>query len=458
MTNEIMRFTYLTLATLSLTACDSSSGNDDSFGHLTIQTTTNSLAVDGTSSATISLSGSNNASDQAVFVTSQDGGVLTVDPAACSLSTAHSSCTVTLTGVSIGITTISATSANYATVSSENLTVAQYSTLNYSAAVLGSSNELTGIRGVSNDSPNVYISGIYEAASASKVGLLYQGPLNGSGTWYEFNYPNSIGITVTNTSLYGPNNGNQTDEVQLVGNYTTSEQGADTALGLVYQGTIADRANTNNWLTLTPPSSMYAQGDSVLNTIAHSTMGGYIVGNYDTALVQGRAFICDITSTYWLEITHAGALSITAYGIWYNGGTSYTIAGGYSDVNNHGADSGYLVDWDSTTHTFSHWQSYAYENQPLTALVSHFEGLTSDGGTGFYLPANWVTTEVTGAAITHISVNNDGSFGAATWTDATYPGSSITSANSTYLNNLIGVYQVAGSHIISGFVGSFPSV
>ncbi len=419
------------------------------------------MGVSNNLSATISLSHSTNVTDnQPVTISSQDSSVLTVSPTTCQLSTAHPSCTVTLTGANIGSTTINAAAPTYVTATSAVITVARYSALNYSAATQGSSTLLTGIRSITGASPNVYISGFYTVPSHPNVGLLYQGPLNGSGTWYEFSHPTAAGVTVTNTALYGPNNGNQAGFVQIVGSYTTHENGSG-ALGLIYQGLIANRTDAANWTTLTPPVSMYAAGDTVLNTIAHSTMGNYIVGNYDTTFKAGRAFICNTygAAVSWLEITHPGALSLTAYGIWWNGGTSYTIAGGYSDVNANGIDQGYLVNWDSNSKQFSQWQSYNYHDQATTALISHFEGVTSDGNNGFYLPVDWSSADLTGtgAATAHIPRNIDGTLGAATWTDASYPGSSFTSANSMYLSNLIGVYQVNDPNVSYGFIANFPS-
>ena len=108
--------------------------------------------------------------------------------------------------------------------------------------------------------------------------------------------------------------------MQIVGNYTTVES-AGSAIGLLYQGAV-DGSGT--WSTLLPPSP---DNSNVINTIAHSTMGGLVVGNYDTRLATGKAFIYDITKNTYTNLTKPGAVSITAYGIWYNGGSSYTIAG-----------------------------------------------------------------------------------------------------------------------------------
>ncbi len=64
------------------------------------------------------------------------------------------------------------------------------------------------------------------------------------------------------------------------------------------------------------------------------------------------------------DIVYPGSTTTTAYGIWYNGGTSYTICGGYSSNSNASEPIGnaYLVDYDSATGQFTNWTSFAYPN------------------------------------------------------------------------------------------------
>ena len=56
------------------------------------------------------------------------------------------------------------------------------------------------------------------------------------------------------------------------------------------------------------------------------------------------------------DVVYPGSTSTTLYGIWSNGGTSYTLAGGYSELLNGSrtVGKGFLVDYDSVTGRFTH--------------------------------------------------------------------------------------------------------
>jgi len=325
-----------------------------------------------------------------------------------------------------------------------------YNTLNYPQGAANSSTYLTGIRGVDDESGDVYISGIYAAPGASVTtgtGLLYKGPILGGGTWQVLNYPSSSGATVTSTALYGPNNG-VGGNVQVVGNYTTSENGAFD-LGLLYQGPLD---GSGEWTTLNPQALETRQ---VKNTIAHSTMGGLVVGNYDTDLATGKAFIYNIAEDSYVELKKPGAVSTTAYGIWHNGGTSYTIAGGYSDADESGIAIAYLVDYDPSTQTASNWTSFSYNNDP--SLLTHFEGITTDTNGGYNLVSDVLNSDETvTAAFVNVPRGASGAFGTASWTPYAYPGAALTSANTVYLNYALGIYELTNGGAANGYVVTIP--
>jgi hypothetical protein len=189
----------------------------------------------------------------------------------------------------------------------------------------------------------------YDGSTQFNNGVLYTGPLDGSGTWQQINVPDAItGGTVANTiphSVMGS---------IVVGNYDLNLGGNATGLGNAFLYNIA----TDAW------------------TIFDTPFGGT-----DT-----------LTS---------------AYGIWQNGidSTSYTIAGG--SAADEGIDKAFLIDYDSDTGVFSNL-TYFYDGSP--AGLTHFEGITGavdgynlvgidgDGygfasvtrfGNGTFGPANW---------------------------------------------------------------------
>lgn len=183
-------------------------------------------------------------------------------------------------------------------------------------------------------------------------------------------------------------------------------------------------------------------------------MGGLVVGNYDTDLATGKAFIYNIAENSYVEIVKSGAVSVTAYGIWYNGGSTYTIAGGYSDVNEGGVDTAYLVDYDSNTQSFTNWTSFTYNNQP--SVITHFEGITTDNNGGYNLVADALSGEDVVASFVHVPRNSSNTFGAATWTPYAYPGAVLTSANTVYLNYALGIYELTNGGPANGYVTTIP--
>jgi hypothetical protein len=351
-----------------------------------------------------------------------------------------------------------------------NISFAQvnYSQFNY-PDTMGGSFGPTGVRGA--EGRDVYVTGAVHptppptptpACFVDSHGLLYKGKLNGNGSWTVLDYPSSSGTTVTGTVLYGPDTLPPSD-VRLVGSYTICEESGTRNHGLLYEGP-PDGSGT--WQTIDFPISAAtpspSPGEQVLNTIAHSNMGGLVVGNFDTNLATGRAFVYDIDTNSWVELVKPMAASITAYGIWYNGGTSYTIAGGYADVNFPGIDQhGYLVNWDSTTQTPSDWTNYDFDNGHIRVAVSHFDGITTDNRGGFYLTGDWVSTipPDSGAFFAHVRRQSRRAFGDARWTEIAYPSSpglmvDTTSGNTVFEDNVLGIYTANGDPTFNGYVAT----
>ncbi|MEA9568783.1 hypothetical protein [Polynucleobacter sp. AP-Nickl1-40-C4] len=319
------------------------------------------------------------------------------------------------------------------------------------------STEITGVRGVSN-STDVFLTGINmdtTTTPTTNYGLLYRGPLliPNVSSWNKIGPAKTIIKKVgTDTSsglnFYGPNNGASSGSIVVVGNYNLT--GVSTAYGLLYLGSI-DGSGT---YTKISPDSLTV--GTVSSTIAHSNMNGYVVGNFNTSLDSAsHAFIMAIgsaptnpnTYTYFdipLSIVSGGAASITAYGIWYNSNlNNYTIVGGYSKViGDNGLSTGYIVDWDPIG-GFVNFAPLFYNNDSTTSKVSHVEGITTDNAGGYYLSIDWAQTSSTyptGAALVQVGRNSSGGFGTPTWTNFAFPGAAITSANTVFEKNVLGVY------------------
>jgi hypothetical protein len=309
--------------------------------------------------------------------------------------------------------------------------------------ILAPNDSVTGIRRDIGAEDIVLITGSHQASSGSgsnkPQGLLYRGPLyptNSSG--YVYLSPTFSGQTVTTSLFYGPNTslfdpslgaGN----VRAVGSYKY-EEGGNGDHSMMYQGSLD---GSGIWTQIDVPEEL--AGGAVANTIAHSTMGDFVVGNYDLAgdPGSGNAFIYNIKSKAY-NVLNIGPLA-TAYGIWQNGGdrSLYTICGGYKSGG--GLNQGFLLDYDGKTGAISNLASYSYNDRP--GIVTHFEGIADIAG-GYAMAA---TTD-SGAAYAVIARRADGSFDTAKWLAIADPASaSISTGNSVLENNLIGIYTMPKS-------------
>lgn len=264
-------------------------------------------------------------------------------------------------------------------------------------------------------------------------GLLYEGPISGvGGTSYTVNYPGA-----TSTSVYGPDNlGN--GRVRLVGSY---KNGDGTVHGFLFEGTTADLTNANHYRTIDYPNATY--------NYVHSTMGDLAVGNADgpegnAPIGTGHAFLYDVArNTLLPDIVYPGSLSTTAYGIWYNGKTSYTIVGGYSKVLGSGGTvgNGYMVDYDSATGEYTHWTTLENPKGLVGQdFITHFEGIDSSEKGEYTLAADSVQSgapNLTQGSLVSIRRNTDGSFGTPVWVDLNYPGIKGWTSNDSVANNQV---------------------
>ena len=252
---------------------------------------------------------------------------------------------------------------------------------------------ISGWQGIRDgDSPGQYLI----TGTSGGTGILYVGAINGTGTSYPISYPGTTNSQGSSTSVYGVNNlGN--GQVQLVGSYVT--EGSSVRNGFFFQGTIANGAVTGTYSTLDAPGATF--------NYIHSTMGGLAVGNADgptpngLPLGRGHAYVYNVSTGQPVATIHfPGSISDTAYGIWYNGGTSYTIVGGFSNlpVNNMNDQNapigtGYMVDYNSAApagQQFTHWKALTYPYG--SNFLTHFEGISSPAPGVYTLSADSVQT------------------------------------------------------------------
>lgn len=332
---------------------------------------------------------------------------------------------------------------------------------------------LQGLKG--GDVPGSFVLvGANNSPGPTPQGLVYQGPLDavssngisGSGRWSTVAVPEAFGAA--GTSVYGPDNlGGGTGN--LVGAYTRDlGDSAPTPrnpaiVGFTYAGAL-DGSSAEGWRRVQGRTQLGTRGTY---TFVHSVDGGLAVGNTDNADVDGltgyfslssTAFIVDLASGEQTPIRFPGdrnpLVTHTAYGIWANGGSSYTIAGGSGEVLNPqsgvvSTGEGYLIDYDAVTGRFSNYTTFPYRNRERTDLVSHFEGIYRTKAGRYRLPASSVALnareDLSLASVVVVERDRRGGFmPQARWQDLDVRRSSdnaqsvLSTANSQYGNVTVG--------------------
>jgi hypothetical protein len=309
------------------------------------------------------------------------------------------------------------------------------------------------------------------ANSAQTAGLLYSGPITAEGgTGYVMVMPNQPGQTTDGTTAYSADNLGD-GQLRIVGTFSNS--GTATELGFIFTGTVDDVANAASYVQMQFPTP------TATWNVPHSTSGGLVVGNYDSSTSGGmpagggRAYVYDAVSGEYLvpSMVYPGSAANTAYGIWWNGGTSYTICGGWSEspVNNlldpgKPLSKALLVDFDSATGLFSNWKSFTYTPPSGGgAGITHFEGISGVEPGKYTLAATAFVNGATVAGFVTVYRNADGSFGEMQWVDlAPQVSGGSAFADSVYGNAVVGIdpssagvnaYQATitpGGNLISG--------
>jgi hypothetical protein len=277
-------------------------------------------------------------------------------------------------------------------------------------------------------------------------GILNIGPV------IEYNPKNSYLVMYPEsnlTSVYGP-------DYYLIGIYRLvgiyRKNNDERVYGFLFKGGLEDLKNSENYITLNAGGNF---------TYLHSIMGDILVGNYDDIYKYGlydlpfgpvSAFLYIISTNKQIEINYPGSTSNTAYGIWYNGGSSYTICGGYStdaiQITDVYTETGpkpignaYIVNYDIETNLFSNWTSINYPYNKN--LVTHFQGISNSSLNSYQLCADSVKFgDISNiGSWVNVLVDISGNFSVDKWIDIKYPlPLTITSANSVSENLVVGTY------------------
>ena len=201
------------------------------------------------------------------------------------------------------------------------VTGTSYYDANNGTAITMAVNGWQGIRAAST--PGQYMM----TGTSGNDGVLFIGTLNGNtGTTYQVDVPGMY-----ETSVYSPDLMSNGD-IMLVGTYRTSSN-SPVVHGFVFQGTTSDLNDPAHYTTIDYPGAQY--------TYVHNVANGLVVGNYDDVGLQAlgglqygpsQAFIYNVSTGQFIShVVYPGSKSNSVYAIWYNGGTSYTLAGGYSN-------------------------------------------------------------------------------------------------------------------------------
>ena len=346
--------------------------------------------------------------------------------------------------------------------------------------ILSAGDIVTGVRGTTNG--DVILTGSHATGDgANTLPFLYQGPLTSAAEDSGFHALTPPFENFETGTFYGPDTSTYNPDtipagqVRAVGSYRTGDGVFNH--GMIYLGPVSgggtwtpidvpfDGSNTVGGVRACPSGQ---PGCMVMDTIAHSTMGNLVVGNYDLNLghgVSGNAFIYNMTTRQWTLLQLGGSLAsgTTLYGIWQNGGPgspNYTLAGGSSAYSPRGAQRAFLMNYNERTGHFGLPRFYSYGNAP--ALLTHFDGITAVPG-GFNL-ATISTAQKSSMAFIPATGRNRPVFGKATWYPIDVAGSRVcqpagcsrVTANTVYQNQVMGLYvSNAPGNVQGGTPGTY---
>jgi hypothetical protein len=341
-------------------------------------------------------------------------------------------------------------------------------------ATLRSGDTTTGVRG--SGGSGVVLTGSTTGSSGSQSAFLFRGRLaRAAGAAVSVLRPPFR--QVTSATFYGPNThlfnprAIPRGDIRAVGSYVSSAapRGVHDQ-GMIYLGPLSGRGGS--WRSIDVPAfGRHVTGHVracprsrprcfVMDTIAHSTMGDLVVGNYDLkpsvhgGLVSGNGFIYNITKRRWTLIQMHGSLSTktSLYGIWQDGGPGsphFTLAGGSSA---RGLQRGFLINYNERTGAFGRPAFYVNNNRPTA--FTHFDGITAVRG-GFNLVS---ISNGHSPALVNIPVRGR-SFGRARWSAVNVAGSGVcpcsaVTGNTVWRNHILGLYVPNSSPVPHSYLAA----
>ncbi len=350
------------------------------------------------------------------------------------------------------------------------------------SAILRSGDVVTGVRG-SGGADVVLTGGVATGDGTQNDPFLYQGTLGGAAAGAAVSVRTAPFAGETSATFYGPDThafnpaSIPAGQVRAVGSYTSSSAPAGVVnQGLIYLGPVrgpggswtsidvpADGSRTTRHMRACPRTRPHC---IVMDTIAHSTVGNLIVGDYDLrppvpgGAISANGFLYNLSTHRWTLLDLGGTQSsqTTLYGIWQDGGPgsrTYTLAGGSAASGHKRA---FLMDYNEATGRFGTPRYFHFGNGP--ALVTHFEGITAVAG-GFNLVA-MSTAQYASVAFVPVR-HRTGSFGRARWHPLNVTGSALCSGgctlvtgNTVYRNRVMGLYLPAGATLPGSYLAVVP--
>ena len=349
------------------------------------------------------------------------------------------------------------------------------------SSILRAGDVVTGVRGTGHGKV-VLTGGAATGSGTQNDPFLFKGRLTTGAAGADVSILTPPFPGVTSATFYGPDTHSfnprfiPDGKVRAVGSYTSSSAPPGVVnQGMIYLGPV--NGSHGSWTSAdVPADGAHTVGHAwacprhratcfVMDTIAHSTMGDLVVGNYDLnpavrgGVISANAFIYNLTRRQWTLLRLGGSMSsqTTLYGIWQDDGSSspkYTLAGGSMAS---GRKQAFLMNYNERTGRFGPPKYFSFGHGP--ALVTHFEGITGVPG-GFNLVAG---STAQASSMAFVPVNRDGRFGTARWHPVNVAGSaicasgcSLVTGNAVYKNHVMGLFLAAGAALPGTYLATLP--